>query len=63
MTLDIEEYRIIKTLKEVMEKAIKEQQHRHDLVVYGTLHDKKYKQKQRDKLEKYKKAMEWLERQ
>lgn len=63
MTLDIEEYRIIKTIMEVMERALKEQQHKTDLVVGGTLHDEKYKQKQIDKLEKYKKAMEWLKNQ
>lgn len=63
MTLDIEEFRIIKTIKEIMQKAINEQQHKVDLVIGGTLHDEKYKQKQRDKLERYKKAMEWLEKQ
>lgn len=63
MTLDIEEYKIIKTLKEVLDVAIKQQQHKTDLVCGGTLHDEKYKQKQRDKLEKYKKVMEWLKMQ
>lgn len=60
MTRNIEEFRIIKTVMEVMQKAINEQQHKVDLVCGGTLHDEKYKQKQRGKLKKLQKAMEWL---
>lgn len=63
MTLDIEEYRIIKTLKEVMDKALKLQRNETKLAIDSHWRDEKYKQKKIKKLEEYQKAMEWLEKQ
>ncbi len=60
MTLDIEEYRIIKTLTEVMEKAIKEQRHETQLAIDSLYRDDKYKAKKIQKLTRYVEALAWL---
>ena len=63
MTLDIEEFRIIKTLKEVLAKEIKSQQIETQLAIDSAYRDEKYKVKKIEKLTKLIKAMEWLEKQ
>ena len=62
MTRDIEEFRILKTLIEIVEPAVKLQRRKTQLVLHGW-QDEVYKQKKRDELQRYEKALEWLRKQ
>ena len=63
MTLDIEEFIIIKTLISVMEKEIKVQKVETQLALDSAYRDDKYKANKQRKLVLYVEALEWLKKQ
>ena len=63
MTLDIEEFIIIKTLISVMEKEIKAQKVETQLALDSLYRDEKYKANKQRKLALYVEALEWLQKQ